>query len=75
MERVEGIGGFLFRAKDPKKLAGWYEANLGVTSVPDKQGALPWRTSAGTAAFATFKERIQVESGTSRARADSRAAR
>ena len=31
MERVQGIGGFFFRAKDPKKLAGWYEANLGVT--------------------------------------------
>ena len=34
MERVQGIGGFFFRAKDPKTLAGWYEANLGVSSVP-----------------------------------------
>ena len=34
MERVQGIGGFFFRAKDPKILAGWYEANLGVTGVP-----------------------------------------
>jgi glyoxylase I family protein len=56
MERVEGIGGFFFRAKDPKKLAGWYEANLGITGVPDKYGAQPWRTSAGTTAFAPFKE-------------------
>jgi glyoxylase I family protein len=56
MERVQGIGGFFFRAKDPKKLAGWYEANLGVGSVPDKYGAQPWRTSAGTTAFAPFKE-------------------
>ena len=56
MERVQGIGGFFFRAKDPKKLAGWYEANLGVGSVPDTYGALPWRTSAGTTAFAPFKE-------------------
>jgi glyoxylase I family protein len=56
MERVQGIGGFFFRAKDPKKLAGWYEANLGVTSVPDNYDALPWRTSAGTTVFAPFKE-------------------
>jgi hypothetical protein len=35
MERVQGIGGFFFRARDPKKLAAWYEANLGVTRVPD----------------------------------------
>ena len=51
MERVQGIGGFFFRAKDPKKLAGWYEANLGVPSMPNN-----WRTSAGTTVFAPFKE-------------------
>ena len=56
MERVQGIGGFFFRAKDPKKLAGWYEATLGVTGVPDNYDALPWRTSAGTTVFAPFKE-------------------
>ena len=56
MERVQGIGGFFFRAKDPKKLAEWYEANLGVTRVPDTAGAQPWRTTAGTTAFAPFKE-------------------
>ena len=51
MERVQGIGGFFFRAKDPRKLAGWYEANLGVPSMPHN-----WRTSAGTTVFAPFKE-------------------
>ena len=56
MERVEGIGGFFFRAKDPKKLAEWYEANLGVGRVPQSAGATPWRTSAGTTAFAPFRE-------------------
>ena len=56
MERVEGIGGFFFRAKDPKKLAEWYEATLGVTRVPDSYDRLPWRTSAGTTVFAPFKE-------------------
>jgi predicted enzyme related to lactoylglutathione lyase len=56
MERVEGIGGFFFRAKDPKKLAEWYEANLGVGRVPQNADTGPWRTSAGTTAFAPFKE-------------------
>jgi predicted enzyme related to lactoylglutathione lyase len=56
MERVEGIGGFFFRAKDPKKLADWYEATLGVARVPASKDARPWRTSAGTTAFAPFKE-------------------
>ena len=56
MERVEGIGGFFFRAKDPEKLAEWYEANLGVGRVPVAKDARPWRTSAGTTAFAPFKE-------------------
>src|SRR6184192_4924676 len=45
-----------FRAKDPKKLAGWYEANLGVSSVPGNYDTPPWRTSAGTTVFAPFKE-------------------
>ena len=51
MERVQGIGRFFFRAKDPKKLAGWYEANLGVPGIPNN-----WRTSAGTTVLASFKE-------------------
>ena len=51
MERVQGIGGFFFRAKDPRKLAAWYQANLGVPSVPDN-----WRTTAGTTVVAPFKE-------------------
>jgi predicted enzyme related to lactoylglutathione lyase len=56
MERVQGIGGFFFRAKDQKKLADWYEANLGVTRVPGNYDTLPWRTNAGTTIFAPFKE-------------------
>jgi glyoxylase I family protein len=56
LERVQGIGGFFFRAKDPKKLAAWYEDNLGVTRVPGNYDTLPWRTSAGTTIFAPFRE-------------------
>jgi predicted enzyme related to lactoylglutathione lyase len=56
MERVEGIGGFFFRAKDPKTLAVWYDENLGVTTIPRDNNSQPWHTSAGTTAFAPFKE-------------------
>jgi predicted enzyme related to lactoylglutathione lyase len=30
MERVTGIGGVFFRARDPHALAAWYEEHLGV---------------------------------------------
>src|SRR5689334_6158313 len=56
MERVTGIGGFFFRAKDPEKLAKWYEDNLGINPIPKSYGGTPWRQEAGTTAFAPFKE-------------------
>jgi len=30
MEKVDGIGGVFFRAKDPAALARWYETHLGI---------------------------------------------
>ena len=30
MERVTGIGGVFFRARDPKELVAWYAEHLGV---------------------------------------------
>ena len=56
MERVTGIGGFFFRARDPKALAQWYEDNLGVAKVPTDYGGTAWRQEAGTTVFAPFKE-------------------
>lgn len=56
MEKVHGIGGFFFRAKDPKALAKWYETNLGVTMTPETYDAPPWRQEAGTTVFAPFKQ-------------------
>ena len=29
-ERVTGIGGIFFKARDPEKLAAWYQDNLGI---------------------------------------------
>ena len=34
MERVDGLGGFFFRAKDPKALAEWYQQHLGIDPAP-----------------------------------------
>ena len=54
MEKVEGIGGFFFRAEEPKKLAVWYEENLGITQTPTDYDTKPWRQEAGTSVFAPF---------------------
>ena len=34
MEKVTGIGGLFFRAKDPKALAKWYSDHLGIDLAP-----------------------------------------
>jgi glyoxylase I family protein len=33
MEKVHGIGGFFFRARDPDGLAKWYDQHLGVAQL------------------------------------------
>jgi len=59
MEKVTGIGGFFFRAKDPKKLAQWYEDNLGVTKTPESYDQEPWRQEQGATVFAPFEEKTE----------------
>lgn len=54
MERVAGIGGLFFRAKDPEALAAWYEEMLGVTRVPSDYSTPPWTQEAGQTVFAPF---------------------
>ena len=53
-ERVEGFGGFFFKAQDPKALAKWYADHLGVGPVPTGDGQEPWQQTAGPTAFAVF---------------------
>ena len=54
MERVTGIGGLFFRAKDPAALAQWYKDTLGIDLVPADYSQKPWSQEAGPTAFAPF---------------------
>lgn len=56
MERVTGIGGFFFRARDPEALAIWYEERLGVKTAPSTYGDEPWRQEEGVTVFAPFQQ-------------------
>lgn len=55
MERVTGIGGFFFRARDPGVLARWYAEHLGVDEVPKTYEARTWHQEGGTTVFAPFE--------------------
>jgi len=50
---VTGIGGFFFRAQDPKQLAAWYLRHLGV-GASGKDGDYIWNTQAGPTVFNPF---------------------
>ncbi|MGH8929920.1 MAG: VOC family protein [Egibacteraceae bacterium] len=52
MERVTGIGGAFFRAKDPLALAHWYRDHLGIDSGVD--GETLWTQEPGPTVFAPF---------------------
>ena len=56
MHYVIGIGGVFFRAKDPAKLAEWYQKNLGIDPVPADYSQKPWSQEAGPTVFAPFPE-------------------
>jgi catechol 2,3-dioxygenase-like lactoylglutathione lyase family enzyme len=43
MERVLGIGGVFFKAKDPAALAAWYERHLGLTLMAHGISVFTWR--------------------------------
>jgi glyoxylase I family protein len=48
-ERVAGIGGVFFRARDPDALRSWYAEHLGVTFEP------LWEQQAGPTVWAPFE--------------------
>lgn len=56
MEKVTGIGGLFFRARDPAALAAWYHEHLGVALTPPSYEGEPWRQEAGPTVFSPFPE-------------------
>mgnify|MGYP003293744339 CR=1 FL=1 len=53
MERVTGVGGVFFRAKDPKALTAWYVEHLGV---PLLDGYVVFEGKRGSHVWAPFEE-------------------
>ncbi|HEV7164935.1 MAG TPA: VOC family protein [Gammaproteobacteria bacterium] len=47
MQRVTGIGGIFFSAKDPVALRVWYKKHLGIDVQEWGGAALPWADAAG----------------------------
>ena len=56
--KVTGIGGVIFKAKDPETLAKWYKKNLGI----DRN---KWEQQAGPTAFAPMAEDSEYFGGKS----------
>jgi predicted enzyme related to lactoylglutathione lyase len=55
-ERVTGIGGVFFRAREPEALSAWYAEHLGVEIDPSYGGAsFPW-TDGGSTVWCPFSE-------------------
>jgi len=55
-ETVTGIGGFFFRAHDPKTLAQWYHDHLGISLTPQTASDSVWQQQAGPTSFTPFPE-------------------
>ncbi len=56
MEKVAGIGGLFFRARDPKALGNWYQQHLGIALTPTSEGGSVWQQEAGPTSFSPFPE-------------------
>ena len=54
VQKVQGFGGFFFRAKDPKGLANWYRDHLGINPAPTDMQMEPWVTESGVTVFSPF---------------------
>src|SRR6516165_4558865 len=57
MEKVAGIGGLFFRARDPQALGNWYQQHLGIALTPTSEGGTVWQQEAGPTVFSPFPEK------------------
>jgi len=64
MEKVTGIGGFFFRAKDPKALGRWYQQHLGISLTPSSYEDSVWQQEAGPTVFDPQAETSDLFKGT-----------
>jgi predicted enzyme related to lactoylglutathione lyase len=55
-QRVTGMGGLFFKARDPERLRRWYEEYLGVTAPPGNYGDPPWEQEAGPTVLSPMRE-------------------
>jgi glyoxylase I family protein len=53
MEKVTGIGGFFFRVKNADALNAWYEQQLGIRQVAERDEDGSWWQEAGPTVFAS----------------------
>jgi len=54
MERVTGLGGVFFAARDADALQRWYAEHLGVGAPPHSYDDAEWQQKAGPTVFAAF---------------------
>lgn len=54
MERVTGIGGIFFKARDPQALAAWYERHLGMTPSFENGVVFAW-DGPGSTVWSPFR--------------------
>lgn len=60
MERVTGLGGIFFKARDPQALAAWYQQHLGIPLDPGQTYATLSSSAAGeVTVWSTFPESTQ----------------
>jgi glyoxylase I family protein len=52
MQKVTGIGGVFFRAKDPTALSQWYDKHLGIDGMSEHPQV--WTQQSGPTVFAPF---------------------
>jgi len=66
MEKVTGIGGLFFRAKDPQGLAQWYQDKLGIKLTPTSYEVEAWWQENGPTVFQPFPETTEYFGNMSR---------